>query len=141
MIRPLPVELLDQILDDTSLDFADLARCCRVSRALFARARPQLYAGRVVKVDLDSSTCSSKTFGWWTSIQASPQAAALVRHLQLEDQVDDARHQLNAGDGTDLVLGILATSTNLEHLFLYPEGYTPYDVLSAFPTCANLRTL
>ncbi|GAA5895707.1 hypothetical protein JCM8208_005305 [Rhodotorula glutinis] len=53
MPRTLPVELLDHILGDDSLDHADLARCCLVSRTLFARARPRLYAAKTYLLDGD----------------------------------------------------------------------------------------
>ncbi|GAA5854915.1 hypothetical protein JCM9279_000200 [Rhodotorula babjevae] len=82
MTRNLPVELIEHILADDSLDHADLARCCRVSRSVFARARPRLYAAKEYLLDEDGEM-TRRTQAWCEAIQASRAAAALVRRLRL----------------------------------------------------------
>jgi len=132
----LPVELLDKILDDTSLDHADLARCCLASRDLFARARLQLYAGQILWINPSEDTSLASTRAWRSAIRSSPQAAALVRLVQLESYYATGHE----GGAVDLVFDVLKRCTNLEH-FIINTTRTPHSLLAGFCKCANLRTL
>ncbi|KPV73182.1 uncharacterized protein RHOBADRAFT_55393 [Rhodotorula graminis WP1] len=140
MPRPLPVELVDHILADESLEPADLARACLVSRSVFALARPRLYAGQVFWFNINENTSPSATRSWCSAIRASPQAAALVRHVQLEVYFHTGDKDFLAdGDPIDLIADVLENCTNLEH-FTVGAMKMPVAFLAVFPACASLRT-
>ncbi|GAA5894989.1 hypothetical protein JCM6882_008259 [Rhodosporidiobolus microsporus] len=77
MPRPLPRELMEQILGDKCLRNSDFARCCRLSKDWLDFFRDRLYSSIDVEI-LDGDTCSSDDSLMY---QYSPWALEVVSRL------------------------------------------------------------
>ncbi|BGP14964.1 hypothetical protein JCM10213_007233 [Rhodosporidiobolus nylandii] len=137
MPRPLPVELVEKILSDRSLDKDTLARCCRLSRDWLDFSRSRLYSS----IRLSVSYAYAEEAGGFndTEYRYDPQSLALLLSLQqnphLADLVEAAYFDREGADGCTVytsqrgvLTSVLKTCTDLEAV-----GCPPFDASSCFP--------
>ncbi|GAA6029731.1 hypothetical protein JCM8097_001023 [Rhodosporidiobolus ruineniae] len=137
MPRPLPTELLDQILTDEDLDQVTLARCCCLSRARLDYFRSRLYSLVEIRFSLTEEDMGMGDTDFIYDRQSAallvalgryPQLGALVRStVFLTEGVEDSNIYTTKRQA---VRGVLDACPNLQGLACPPYGEREiYDVL------------